>query len=94
MKTVKAMLRFLEYKELPQNNAGGSMWTKDALIIELKRMAVKSSLFSVYRVFKKERQEYHILMFTVAPVSAREGWVRSRHLSRVETISTLPKLST
>jgi pentatricopeptide repeat protein len=95
-KRVKAMLRFMNIIELPQNNAGRIHVDKDALIKEVEKNGgrIKFDLEGYIEFKEKETTEYHIpdaeqkiraRFRPTKPASGRPPFIR------VETDSTSPE---
>jgi pentatricopeptide repeat protein len=95
-KRVKAMLRFMNIKELPQNNAGRIHVDKDALINEVEKNGgrIKFDLEGYIEFKEKETTEYHIpdvpqkIRARFRPAKAGSG---RPPFIRVETDSTSPE---
>jgi pentatricopeptide repeat protein len=95
-KRVKAMLRFMNIKELPQNNAGRIHVDKDALINEVEKNGgrIKFDLEGYIEFKEKETTEYHVpdvpqkIRARFRPAKAGSG---RPPFIRVETDSTSPE---
>jgi pentatricopeptide repeat protein len=95
-KRVKAMLRFMNIKELPQNNAGRIHVDKDALISEVEKNGgrIKFDLEGYIAFKEAETTEYHVpdvpqkIRARFRPVKAGSG---RPPFIRVETDSTSPE---
>jgi pentatricopeptide repeat protein len=95
-KRVKAMLRFMNINELPQNNAGRIHVDKDALIREVDKNGgrIKFDLEGYIEFKEKETTEYHVpdvpqkIRARFRPVNPGQG---RPPFIRVETDSTSPE---